>query len=330
MLVGGVASRMISGANNAFDASPTATKFSSMGTSTSGGGQKFVPVGFNSYWLGLTEEYNCPPPSQIKEMFQLALKMKATVIRSHTLGISSGSQNALLQNRNKGNNLAWLPIDYAFYHAGITGVKLTCPLLDSYAWYNGSYGDFCDSKPDFFTDPTAIANFKTFISEWLQHTNSFTGTQIKNDPAVAFIELGNELGNYRADATSTAIPPESWIRDIMQYIKSIDSNHLVMDRTDECLGSSESNDFAVSELDCYSTHFYSIDYSRLNSVSQHAKSHGKPFVIGEYASTFDQSFFDAIDRSENVQGTIFWGMYPNANGIPGSTPVTHNDGYTLN
>ncbi|KAJ3243162.1 hypothetical protein HDU78_000781 [Chytriomyces hyalinus] len=39
---------------------------------------KFVPVGFNAYWLGLTEEYQYPERSQVTQMFQIAQKTAAT------------------------------------------------------------------------------------------------------------------------------------------------------------------------------------------------------------------------------------------------------------
>ena len=58
-------------------------------------GYKFTPVGFNAYWLGLTEEYDYPKNVQTEEMFRIAQEIGATVIRSHTLGFSGGSRNAL-------------------------------------------------------------------------------------------------------------------------------------------------------------------------------------------------------------------------------------------
>jgi len=56
-------------------------------------GKKWVPVGFNAYWLGLDEEYRYPSWKRIEEMFQVAKKMSATAIRAHSLGHSSGEKS---------------------------------------------------------------------------------------------------------------------------------------------------------------------------------------------------------------------------------------------
>lgn len=76
-------------------------------------GNKFVPVGPNVYWLGYTEFYNYPPHIQTDEMFAVASAMAATVVRSHTLGFSSGQQITLRPSSNFLNQAAFEPIDYA-------------------------------------------------------------------------------------------------------------------------------------------------------------------------------------------------------------------------
>jgi hypothetical protein len=147
---------------------------------------KFVPIGFNCYILGYTEEYGYPTHKEIDEVFDIALKMSATTIRSHTLGISSGSQNSLRPYDNTLNNSAWEPIDYSFFKAKQTNIKLICPLTDCYSWYNGSYGDFCKKynlpKNDFWTNSTVRNDFKQFINDWLNHTNQYTNIKIKDSP----------------------------------------------------------------------------------------------------------------------------------------------------
>lgn len=288
-------------------------------------GKKFVPVGFNAYWLGYTEQYDYPTNAQVDEMFNVAVKMNATVIRAHTLGISSGSDNSLRPNSNLLNKAAWKSIDYAFLKAKQTGIKLICPLTDSYSWYNGNYGDFCKTrgidKTEFWTDSYVRNDFKQYISQWLNHTNSYTGIQIKNSSELCIIELGNELGDIRLDATSTSVPTEEWIRDISGYIKSIDNNHLVMSGSDECLGGSISNDFNINTIDVYSGHFYGEDYSRIDYGANYSASINKPYIIGEASSGFGGNFVSNILNRSNVKGVIFWSMYPQN--------VDHNDGYTL-
>jgi Cellulase (glycosyl hydrolase family 5) len=295
-------------------------------------GKPFYPVGFNAYWMGFNEDLVVPPTYQVDEMFTAALNMKANVIRSHTVGFSSGSPNSLRPSSNKLNPAAWKGIDYALYKAGQTGIKIIPVMTDAYDYSHGNYGDFCKTrgvpKTSFFTNLDVRKDFKEYIGLWLNHTNSFTGIKNKDDPSIFAIELGNELGNYRPDATSTAVPTYDWLKDVSSYIKSIDKNHLVLDPADEALG--KANDFQVSSLDMYSAHFYWPDYSRMDGNANSANNVGKPFFIGEYDSNFDDSWFKNVEaRKGKVKGSLFWSMYPHYNGKPTGGRVPHDDGYTV-
>ena len=291
----------------------------------------FVPVGFNAYWLGYTEEYTYPSHEQIEEMFMVAKQMGATVIRSHTLGFSGGSKNSLRPFDNNLNKQAWEPIDYSFRMANKYNIKLVIPLIDGYDYFHGSYGEFCKTrgvdKTQFWTNKDVRADFKEYISLWLNHVNRYTGISIKQDSSLFLIELGNELGNIRPGVGSTTIPTQDWITDISSWIKSIDKNHLVLNGADESLGTS--NDFNIDSLDVYSGHFYGKDYWRVDYGSNNAKNVGKPYIIGEYDCHFGDDWFREIERRPNVKGTIFWNMYPHTNGYKGGNIIPHNDGYTL-
>ncbi|KAI8822279.1 glycoside hydrolase superfamily [Chytriomyces cf. hyalinus JEL632] len=293
---------------------------------------KFVPVGFNAYWLGLTEEYTYPDRSQVTQMFQIAQKMAATLIRSLTLGVSCGSPNSLRPNDNLPLNVhAWPAIDFAFAEARKYGIKLICPLLDAYSYFHGSYGDFCPpgvDKSNFFTNQDARAAFKSYVSQWMNHVNSITGIAIKDDPTLMCIELGNELGIYRPDAGSIAVPTREWITDVSAYIKTIDRNHLVLNGSDECLGSDTSRDFEASAtVDVY---FYSVDTNRILSGADNSARVARPYVIGEYAPDLADPFFKIVEGNSKIHGSVFWGMYPNQNGSFSGQPVIHSDGFTLN
>lgn len=294
---------------------------------------KFMAVGPNVYWLGYTEEYDYPKRSQVVEMFNVASRMKSTVIRSHTLGISSGSVKSLRPWDNKLNEKAWGAIDYAFYVASRYKIKLVCPLTDAYTWYNGNYGDFSKArgvaKKDFWTNIQVRNDFKNYIFQWLNHRNKYTGLRIKDDPTLAFIELGNELGNIRTEHNSINGPTREWLEDITNYIKSIDKNHLILGPSDESLGSRESDDFNVKNIDVYSGHFYSKDFNRVDFGADNSKRVNKPYIIGEYSPHFDDEWFKEIEKRQNVKGSIFWNLYPHQNGVRGGSKVEHNDGQTV-
>lgn len=293
-------------------------------------GKTFHPVGPNVYWLGYTENNDYPKQSQVIEMFEIAKMMKSTVIRSHTLGISSGNSNALRPYNNTLNENAWDSIDFAFHTAKQYDIKLICPLTDAYSWANGNYGDFCKTrgvaKHDFWTNRDVRKDFKDFIYKWLNHTNKYDNVMIKDNPTLAFIELGNEF-NIRPDADSTTFPPEDWLRDITEYIKSIDSNHLVMDGTDEELG--KSNNFNITTIDCFTGHFYGQDITRLKYGASSAMKAGKPYIVGEYSGHFGDDWYNVIETTPNVVGSVFWNLYPHQNGSSGGGKVDHQDGETL-
>lgn len=297
------------------------------------GNRKYYPIGFNCYMLGLKEDYTHPSNEQIEEIFKAASLMKATSIRSHTLGFSFGTPNSLVPWGLTFNEAAWKPIDYAFLQAQKYDIKLVIPLIDCYLYYHQGASFFCKnrrvSNESFYTDRGVINDFKEYISKYLSHINQYTGVAIKNSPEVFSIELGNELGQYRPDSGSKAIPTEKWLREIAQHIKSIDSNHLVMCPSDECLGSSTSNDYAVKEFDIYSQHFYWNDYKRMNDNAWKSKSVGKPYIIGEYSSRFGRDWFNKIESTDNVLGSYSWSIYPHSNGKPNGNRIPHGDGFVF-
>jgi mannan endo-1,4-beta-mannosidase len=300
-------------------------------------GAKFTPVGFNALWLGLIDVWingspSYPTKPQIEEMFIVAQQLGATTIRSHTLGITSGWNLALWPGPNTQTLTAsaWEPIDYAFWMANRYNIKLIVPLTDGYTWFNGNYAHFCPpgvGKDQFWTDSGARANFKRAVSQWLNHVNQFTGVPIKDDPALMLIEHGNELGNIRPDHGSNTIPTREWIVDITNYIKTIDRNHLVLNGADESLG--QSDEFNIQSIDCYRSHYYSKDYSRIDRDANRAAGVGKPYIIGEYDSKWGSDWFSAIEARPNVKGTFAWSLYPHQGGFLTGPPIAHDDGYTL-
>lgn len=289
-------------------------------------GKKWVPVGFNAYWLGLDEAYQHPSWKRIEEMFQVAKKMSATAIRSHTVGHSSGSKPSLRPWDRNLNNDAWKSIDTAIYLANKYNVRLVVPLTDNYWWFNGNYGDYAKarglSKKDFWTNRALIDDFKDYINKYLNHVNQFSGIAIKDDPAIFLIETGNELGNIRNQDNS--IPPKAWIQEISDYIRSIDKNHLILDGVDESLG--QSDNFHIPSINVYSRHFYSEDYEALHARAADAAKVGKPFIVGEFSSHCSDNWLRLMEKEENVKGTFFWSMYGHDDN---GQWIRHDDGFTL-
>jgi mannan endo-1,4-beta-mannosidase len=293
-------------------------------------GSKFVPVGTNAYWLGLMEGQVYPSQEQITEIFKGAKICAFTVIRSHSLGVSTGNNNSLLPSGSTTfNNNAWKTIDWAYSEAKKYGIKLIVPLTDEYNYYHGGYGDFCSTrnvdKSQFWTDSNVRSDFKSYIYNYLNHTNQYTGIQIKNSPELFMIETGNELGQNQVRGNGgTGVPTQEWISDITSYIKSIAPNILVLDGSDESLG--WGNNFAVKTTDCFSSHFYWLDKNRINYGASNAKNISKPYIIGECSTNVNSDWYNFVENSvPNIQGTLGWSFYPHDNGNKDGWRVPHDE-----
>ncbi len=92
--------------------------------------------GPNIYWLGLDE--NGPPgiayPSRFRQTdaLQTAVQMGAMVVRSHSLGISTGNPLSFEPMLGIFNDTALAAADFAISVAGGVGLKLIIPLTDNY------------------------------------------------------------------------------------------------------------------------------------------------------------------------------------------------------
>jgi len=260
---------------------------------------------------------NYPTSFRVDDALETAKEMGALVIRTHTLGVSTGNKLSYETGLNVFNNDALKYIDYAIYRAGVLGLKLVIPLTDNYKYYHGGKHDFTgwrgiSDENQFYTNTNVIGDFKDFIQHLLNHQNNLTGLALKNDPTILAWETGNEIK-----------PPTSWTQEIAKYIKSIDSNHLVMDGTYGITASS----LSISEVDIFSDHFYPMDVQKLSRDADQVRQSNKVYFVGEYAwtgSTLTQ-FLSALE-SQAVAGDTSWSLFPHLDTYGFEQ---HSDGYTL-
>jgi mannan endo-1,4-beta-mannosidase len=109
-------------------------------------GKQWKAVGPNVYWLGLDE--NVTPPAgqpydpntkssyptkeRVTEVMAVVNALGGTMIRAHTLGVSTGNPLSIWPSRGVVNEKAFDIIDWAVYQAGQYGVRLLVPLVDNY------------------------------------------------------------------------------------------------------------------------------------------------------------------------------------------------------
>ncbi|KAI1175093.1 glycoside hydrolase superfamily [Nemania sp. FL0916] len=319
-------------------------------------GKRWNAVGPNVYWLGLDE--NVTPPAgqpydpdnkasyptkeRITEVMATVNALGGTMIRAHTLGVSTGNPLSIWPKQGVVNEEAFNTIDWAVYQAGLYGVRLLVPLVDNYDYYHGGKYNFLrwagfnltqtndSTNPEimqFYTNATIVAPFKEYIKTLVTHKNQYTGLTYAEDPTIFAYETGNELsGSVWGDEDC----PADWIADIAKYVKGLAPHKLIVDGT---YGINKTH-FGIKEVDIFSDHFYPVNNTKLQEGIEAVKGAGKVYFAGEYdwvgASGGDplESFFQIIQDSPTVAGDTFWSLF--GRNLPDcSTFVDHSDGFTL-
>ncbi|KAI1356948.1 glycoside hydrolase superfamily [Xylaria sp. FL0043] len=319
-------------------------------------GKQWKAVGPNVYWLGLDE--NVVPPAgepydpathasypikeRITEVMAVVNALGGTMIRAHTLGVSTGNPLSIWPEKGVVNEEAFNAIDWAVYQAGLYGVRLLVPLVDNYDYYHGGKYNFLrwagfdltqaadSTNPEiqqFYTNATIVATFKDYIKTLLTHRNQYSNLTYAEDPTIFAYETGNELlGPVWGDMNC----PADWLRDIASYVKSLAPQKLLFDGT---YGINKTH-LEIDEVDVFSDHFYPPDNQKLQADIDTVNGAGKVYFAGEYdwvgTSGGDslQSFFQILENSPTVGGDAFWSLF-GRNGLDCSTFVNHSDGFTL-
>lgn len=294
-------------------------------------GKPFRFSGANIYWLGLDENVggvNYPTEFRVDDALATAKEMGATVVRSHSLGISVGCPLCIEPSLGVFNETALRHIDYAIQSAKRYGIKLIIPLVDNFHWYHGGKHTFTDwrgitDEQQFYTNVSVIGDFEQYISHILNRVNSYTGIAYKDDPTILGWETGNGL---------TA--PSDWVQTIAGYLKSIDPNHLVIDGNSGQSYDSPgfTHDLALNDVDVYTGQYYPLNTAELNKQAGQAKRADKVFIAEEYAWNNKgggdplADFLTTVETNFAIAGDLYWSLFSH-NDTFGY--VEHNDGYTL-
>lgn len=288
-------------------------------------------AGANLYWLGLDEnEGGVAYPTHFRvtdALTTIAGILPGSLLRAHTLGISTGNTLSFEPSVGVFNDSALEAADWAIAEAERLGLRLIIPLTDNWRYFHGGKHDFTtwcgdSNEKNFYTLPCAIASFKAYIAARLAHVNPYTGRAATNEPAIAVWETGNEL----------AAAPAAWTQDIASFIKSLDGNHLVMDGEMVGSGDMPAHFSQCTSVDVFTQHFYPPNAALLKQQADAVAAAGRVYIAGEYGWV-DRSSVPVYSGatlaclgSANCSGTCVWSFFPHGDT---SGFVQHSDGFTF-
>ena len=126
-------------------------------------------------------------------------------------------------------------LDYALYKAEQEGVKLLITFTNNWEAFGGMgqyvkwaqlAGENVTGHDDFYTNETIKGWYKNYVKTLLNHENVYTGVKYKDDPTVFSWELANEP-RCESDAGCEKNVVVNWAKEMSEYVKSIDSNHML-------------------------------------------------------------------------------------------------------
>ncbi len=259
--------------------------------------------------MPFTEEnpWRLPDKSEINDALATVAQMGGTVARTYVISVqrtndAPGTPRHVLAP-GKFNEAAFRALDEVLAAANRTGVRLIIPLVDNWPWMGGraEYARFRGkSKDDFWTDPQLVADFEQTIRFILTRTNTITGVRYCDDKAVLCWETGNEIPS-----------PAAWTRAIAGYIKSLDTNHLVMDGFNTSVLRDES--LEIPEVDIVTTHHYpgmKKSFAELIRANADKAKGKKPYVVGEFGFVSTEQMSEAMQAigDSSAAGGLLWSL----------------------
>jgi mannan endo-1,4-beta-mannosidase len=289
------------------------------------GGKPFRFGGANIEWLGVIGYGPADPagphfPShyEVDDAMATARELGATVVRSQTLGDSVGCAACIEPERGVFNEAAFERVDYALKSARAHGIKVIPTIVGDdaleggtgcvYLRWRGISQPNCsliDMTP-FWTDPAVLGDLEEHIAALLDHVNVYTHVAYKDDPTILGWDLMNGGGS-----------PVAWTREIVSYIRGIDSRHLILS------GYTNSGIYGVDACVSFVYPHWRLGLAAVRPWIAKCKREGKPYIVYEYG--WDRTnyptlrklngFLDTLLHTPEIAGDGFWAL------------EAHNDGH---
>ncbi|HZL12900.1 MAG TPA: hypothetical protein VFC85_02040 [Verrucomicrobiae bacterium] len=280
------------------------------------GGQPFRFISFNIPNLLLVEDnlpftelsaWRLPDRFEMTDGLATVRQLGGTVVRTYSISAARAAtpdMPACVIGPGKFNEEAFRAIDLALQVANEQHIRLIIPLVNNWIWMGGR-GEYAawrgKTKDDFWTDPQLIADFEKTIQFVLTRTNTLTGVRYCDNKAVLCWETGNELAS-----------PVSWTREISRYIKSLDTNHLVMDGWDSNI---RPEVLAMTNVDIVTTHHYPSlrmkkTFAELIRANAEKTKGKKAYIVGEFGFVGTPQMAAAMKaiQDSSAAGGLLWSL----------------------
>jgi len=284
------------------------------------GEREFRFVSFNIPNLNFVEDemvftrkhaFGLPSSFEIRDALKSVKQLGGSVVRMYTIPVRRETDTEDVPRYVLGpgefDENSFKTMDTVLAIANEVGVRLIIPLLNHAKWMGGvpQYSGFRGkANEDFWEDTLLISDFKKTVKHVLTRTNTVTGTKYKDDKAILCWETGNELRC-----------PHGWTVQIIKYMKSLDSNHLVMDgffATWRIPVREES--ILDTNIDIVSSHHYESDPGEMiKNISANLEiiKGRKPYIIGEFGfigTPGVRAVLDKVIEEDDIAGALIWSL----------------------
>lgn len=159
---------------------------------------------------------------EMEAYFKDMAQMGVTVIRTWGITVEDGSGEfeALVTGPYSYNETAFRRIDKMLELCNKYNIRVILCLVKENKYWGGS-GAFSKlyGGGDYYEAPAIKEGFKDLLKTIVNRINYFTGIKYRDDKSILAWEFGNEVPNSKG----------AWIAEMADYLKNIDSNHLIAD-----------------------------------------------------------------------------------------------------
>jgi hypothetical protein len=260
-----------------------------------------------------------PDEYEIRDTLTTIRQMGGRATRCYTFSIhkSGDSIPVYINGIRQYNEDAFRTFDRVLLLANQIGIRIIVPIIDVHDFYGwGGIQEFAafrhKSAEQFWIDPELRQDFKNLLWDVLNRTNTLTGVQYKNDPAILAWQLGNELDCFPWNNPDKRPIMAAWSLEMASYIHSIDTNHLVMEgragRWEEVA--------ANPSIDILSKHYYVYFsgeknlYKWCRGDKQRANGYGKVFIVDEFGLGATTNLLDLMNEiiTSGTSGGLLWSL----------------------